>query len=98
MTITKDIVGQALTLDVESRVDTITAPTLEKALNKSLPGITELTRDFEKPERISSAGLRVLLATQGTMNTQGTMVFKGASEAVYDMFGIKFFSENFTIQ
>lgn len=78
MTITKDIVGQALTLDVESRVDTITAPTLKKALNKSLPGITELTRDFEKPERISSAGLRVLLAAQGTMNTQGTMVFKGA--------------------
>ena len=42
---------------LEGRLDTVTAPLLEKELKESLDGLTELTMDFEHLEYISSAGL-----------------------------------------
>lgn len=62
MTINKNVTGTTLTVELEGRLDTMTAPELEKALTDSLDGITELILDFEKLAYVSSAGLRVLLS------------------------------------
>ena len=53
-----------LTMKVEGRIDTITSQELEESLNENLENINSLTLDFEELEYISSAGLRVLIATQ----------------------------------
>ena len=73
MTITKTTEGNALTVMLEGRLDTVTTPELEKELMGALDDIQELTFDFEKLSYISSAGLRVLLSSQKIMNTKGTM-------------------------
>ena len=56
------VVGSKMTLGIEGRLDTVTAPQLEKELKESLDGIKELIIDAAKLEYISSAGLRVLLS------------------------------------
>ena len=74
MTIQNNKNGSALSLALEGRLDTTTAPELDEVLKGSLDGVTELTMDLEKLEYLSSAGLRVLLSAQKTMNKQGSMV------------------------
>ena len=58
MTITKKTQGSALTIALEGRLDTTTAPELEAELNAALDGVTELTIDMEQLLYLSSAGLR----------------------------------------
>ena len=65
--------GSKLEISIEGRLDTITAPTLEAAIKESITGVDKLIFDFAKLEYLSSAGLRVLLATQKVMNKQGEM-------------------------
>ena len=72
LTINKSIDGSKALFALEGRLDTVTAPDLEKELKDSLDGITELQLDFAKLEYISSAGLRVLLAAQKTMTKQSS--------------------------
>ena len=60
MTINKETDGSKLLVKVEGRLDTTTAPELDKEL-KALDGVTELVLDFADLQYISSAGLRVLL-------------------------------------
>ena len=59
MKITKNLNGTSLTVALEGRLDTTTAPELEQALKESMDAATELTLDFSKLDYISSAGLRV---------------------------------------
>lgn len=79
------------------RLDTVTAPELEKELKGSLNGMTELVLDFEQLEYISSAGLRVLLATQKIMNKQGEMKIKHVNETILEIFEVTGFSDILTI-
>ena len=67
MNIIRNKDGSKLTLALEGRLDTTTAPQLEAELKASLDGVAELELDFEKLEYLSSAGLRVLLAAQKVM-------------------------------
>ncbi len=61
MTIRQTKNENALTVALEGRLDTTTAPELEATLQSSIEGVTDLTFDLEKLDYISSAGLRVLL-------------------------------------
>ena len=88
----------ALTVALEGRLDTMTAPELEAALKTALEGVEELTFDFEKLDYISSAGLRVLLAAQKTMNNQGSMKVKNANEIILEIFEVTGFSDILTIE
>ena len=85
--------GKALVLAPEGRLDTMTAPQLEAALQEALPGVEELTFDFGKLEYISSAGLRVLLSAQKTMNKQGTMKVIHANEMIMEIFEVTGFAD-----
>ena len=93
MTINKTQNGNALTVAIEGRLDTTTAPQLEAELKDSLDGITELTMELSTLEYISSAGLRVLLSAQKIMNKQGEMKVAGANETVLEVFEVTGFSD-----
>lgn len=98
MTITKNKNDNFLTLKLEGRLDTTTAPQLENELSENLNGVTELTIDFAELSYISSAGLRVLLATQKRMNKQGSMKLVNVNEIVMEVFEITGFVDILTIE
>ena len=98
MVINKDLNGNALTIAVEGRLETTTAPELEAVIKSELDGITELTFDFSKLDYISSAGLRVLLTAQKTMNKLGKMSITGVNDIVMEIFEITGFSDILTIE
>jgi len=97
MTITKTADGTALTLVLEGRLDTATAPQLEKELKENLTGITDLTLDMKELSYLSSAGLRVLLTAQKQMNRQGKMVLKNVGETIMEVFEVTGFVDILTI-
>jgi anti-sigma B factor antagonist len=90
--------GKNLDIALEGRLDTTTAPELETIVRTGLDGAELLTFDFAKLEYISSAGLRILLAAQKIMNTQGKMVVKNVSEEVKEIFEVTGFSDILTIE
>ena len=98
MTITKAVEGTALTLALEGRLDTTTAPQLEKEINDSADGMTALSLDLAKLDYVSSAGLRVLLAAQKRMNKQGSMVVKNVCEDIMEVLEITGFADILTIE
>ena len=98
MTIQKTQNEKALTIALEGRLDTTTAPELETVLNDALAGVEELTFDFEKLDYISSAGLRVLLAAQKTMNRQGSMKVIHANEMILEIFEVTGFADILTVE
>jgi len=98
MTITKNTEGASLCIALEGRLDTTTAPELERELAGSLEGVTELTFDFSKLDYISSAGLRVMLSAQKRMNKQGSMKVTGVNEMVNEIFEVTGFSDILTIE
>ena len=87
----------ALTVILEGRLDTSTAPQLEERLNASLDGIEDLSLDLSALDYISSAGLRVLLSAQKRMTKQGKIQITGANETVMEIFEITGFSDILTI-
>lgn len=97
MTIEKKQNGTALTIALEGRLDTTTAPELEKELN-ALGNVNELTLDFGKLEYISSAGLRVLLAAHKIMSRKGGMKVTNVNEIVNEVFEVTGFSDILTIE
>ncbi len=98
MTIEKIKNESSLTLAVAGRLETLTAPELEKVVKEELTGVKNLVIDLSGLEYISSAGLRVLLTAQKIMNTQGAMKVTGANEIVQEVFDITGFSDILTIE
>ena len=99
MQINKNLGGAMLTLDIEGRIDTTTAPALEGELKRSVTSdVKNLVLDFSKVEYISSAGLRVLLAAQKVMKKQGSMVVRNVNEAIMEVFEVTGFADILTIE
>ena len=98
MTIEKKINGEETILIVSGRLDTQTAPELEKMLDEILPGLKELTFDMTNLEYISSAGLRVILKAQKAMNTQGSMKLTDVNDSIMEVFDITGFLDILTIE
>lgn len=97
MEIKKTKENDKLTISLSGRLDTSTAPNLENDI-KDLSGVTELVFDFADLEYISSAGLRVLLATQKVMNIQGKMIIRHANSTIQEVFDITGFCDILTIE
>lgn len=87
-----------VTLALEGRLDTNTAPQLEEALSGMLDGMESLILDFEKLDYVSSAGLRVLLSAQKTMTKQGEMKVIHVNETVNEIFEVTGFCDILTIE
>lgn len=97
MEIIKKLTGTTLTVSLTEQLDTVTAPELESALN-DLDGVKEVIFDFEKLEYVSSAGLRVLLATHKRMMPVGKMVIKNVNESIMEIFEITGFTDILNIE
>ena len=98
MTIDKQINGSELTLSLTGRLDTTTAHELEAVIKENITGVTNLVMDFAGLEYLSSAGLRVILSAQKTMNKQGEMVIRNVNETINEVFEITGFIDILTIE
>ena len=90
--------AQELVMAVKGRLDTITAPALEKEMNENIQDIETLILDFSGLEYISSAGLRVLLSTQKKMQKRGVMKVINVGEEIMDVFEMTGFADILTIE
>ena len=97
MDIDKILEEDKLTIKLNGRLDTNTAPELEEELKKDLPNVTDLVLDFEDLKYISSAGLRVVLSTQKIMNKQGNMAIENVNDLIMEIFEATGFSSILTI-
>jgi anti-sigma B factor antagonist len=82
-----------LTLEIEGRIDTLTAPELDGVIKSSLDGLKELILEIAQVDYISSAGLRVLISAQKKMNKQGKMEVRSANQDVIEIFEATGFDE-----
>ena len=98
MNIVKNQTGANLTIALEGRLDTVTAPQLENELHTSLDGVKELVFDLKDLSYISSAGLRVLLSAQKIMNKQGDMSIRNVCPAVMEIFEVTGFVDILNIE
>lgn len=83
---------------IEGRLDTTTAPMLEKELSALPCEITELVFDMEKVDYVSSAGLRIILSAQKKMQKVGSMKLISVCETVLEVFEITGFVDILTIE
>lgn len=98
MKINKNAEGSKLTIALEGRLDTTTSPQLENEIQTSLGGVDELVFDLAQLEYISSAGLRVLLASQKIMNKQGEMFIDNVRPEIMEIFEVTGFVDILTIR
>ncbi len=98
MTLTKKKEGANLTIAVEGRLDTTTAPELEAELKKDTEGIESMTLDFSNLAYISSAGLRVLLSAHKVMSAKGGMKVTNMNEIVQEVFDVTGFADILNIE
>lgn len=98
MNINTKLDGGKLTVALDGRLDTGSAPQLEAVLKEKLRGVTELEMDFAQLAYISSAGLRVLLSAMKLMKKQGSMVVRNVNETVMEVFEITGFADMLTIE
>ena len=98
MTIEKKLNATELNITITGRLDTTTAPQLEAELKQSYAGVDKLVLDFAALEYLSSAGLRVLLQAQKTMNKQGEMIIKNVNETIHEIFEVTGFIDILTIE
>ena len=98
MTIETKKSADEIVLEITGRLDTITAPALDKTINENLGEIKSLILDCKNLEYISSAGLRVLLSTQKKLQQKGTMKLKNVREEVMEVFEITGFVDILTVE
>ena len=85
-------------LEVAGRLDTTTAPVLDKTIAEDISANTNLILDLKGLEYISSAGLRVLLSAQKRMQKQGSMKLKNVCEEVMEVFEMTGFADILEIE
>lgn len=90
--------NQDTIFEIEGRLDTVTAPTLEKAISDEGDSLVSLVLDLKQLTYISSAGLRVLLSAQKRMNSQGSMKLINVCESVMEILEMTGFADILTIE
>ena len=88
MTIKETKTGDALTVELEGRLDTVTSPELETFLDKYYPIINELIFDLKSLDYLSSSGLRVFLKAQKAMADKGGILIRNANRLVLGVFTV----------
>ena len=98
MTIEIKRTAEVTTIDVVGRLDTTTAPELDKTINEDISDVKNLILNFQGLEYISSAGLRVLLGAQKKMQKVGTMKLINVCEEVMEVFEMTGFADILVIE
>ena len=89
---------QETIIEIVGRLDTITAPALDKTINEDIGDTQNLVLDVKGMEYISSAGLRVLLSAQKKMQKIGSMKVVNVCEAVMEVFEMTGFADILVIE
>ena len=89
---------EATVIEIVGRLDTITAPALDKTINEDIGDAKNLILDVKGMEYISSAGLRVLLSTQKKLQSIGSMKLINVCEEVMEVFEMTGFADVLTIE
>ena len=99
MNIIKEYNEKELTIKVESRVDTVTAPDFENEINDEIGKFESLIIDFSDLNYISSAGLRVLISTQKKLNSENIpMTIKNVNDTISEILEMSDFDKILTIE
>lgn len=99
MDINKKFNDNDLIMEIEGRIDTLTSEDLESQLNEEIGHISSLTLDFEKLEYISSAGLRVLIATQKKLKKENIpLEIINVNDTINEIFRMSGFNKILTIK
>ena len=85
-------------IEIVGRLDTITAPALDKTINEDIEETKNLVLNLKGMEYISSAGLRVLLSAQKKMQKIGSMKLTNVCDAVMDIFEMTGFADILVIE
>jgi anti-sigma B factor antagonist len=85
-----------MTVAIDGRLDTVTAPELESFLGEHYVGVDSLIFDCKELDYISSAGLRVLLTAHKRM--KGAMKLTGVNELVMEVFEMTGFADIWVIE
>ena len=99
MDITKNYNGKELIIKVEDRIDTVTAPDFENEILDEMGEFDSLVIDFSNLEYISSAGLRVLIATQKKLKPENIpMTINNVNDSIKEIFRISGFDKILKIE
>ena len=98
LNIKKEKEGEKLTVALEGRLDTTSAPQLKDELEPFSDDVKELVLDIKYLDYVSSAGLRVLLSMHKSMGKRGRMVLRGANENVMEVFEVTGFASILNIE
>ena len=90
--------AEETTIELVGRLDTTTAPALDKTISEDIGDTKNLVLDIKGLEYISSAGLRVLLSAQKKMQAIGAMKVKNVCEEVMEVFEMTGFADILTIE
>ena len=85
-------------IELAGRLDTTTAPALDKTINEDIAETKNLVLNLKGLEYISSAGLRVLLGAQKKMQKIGSMKVTNVCEDVMEVFEMTGFADILTIE
>ena len=97
MTIQKTKDGSKLTLALEGKLDTKSAPELEAVVRTELDDVTDLRLEMDGIQYLSSAGLRVLLSTEKIMRRKGSILITGSNDNILEIFDMTGFSDLLSI-
>ena len=75
-----------LTVTLEGELNILSAPELERALADELEAVDSVVFDLTEVSYITSAGLRVLLATQQAVQERGSVIVRGACDEILEIF------------
>lgn len=84
-------------IELVGRLDTTTAPALEKTIGENIKDDEKLVLDLKGLEYVSSAGLRVLLSTQKKLQKKGSMKVTNVCETIMEVFDMTGFADILTI-
>ena len=90
--------AEVTTIEIIGRLDTTTAPALDKTINEDIGDTKNLVLDVKSMEYISSAGLRVLLGAQKKMQKIGSMKVVNVCDAVMEVFEMTGFADILVIE
>ena len=97
MNITKTMENGVLTVAMEGKLDTGTAPQAEKTLENDVAAAQELVLDMQDLKYLSSAGLRLILKLHKTMSKKGGMTVKNVNDDIMEIFDVTGFADILTI-
>ena len=98
MTIENKKDAEKTLIELAGRLDTTTAPALDKTISDDIEGTKSLVLDLKSLEYISSAGLRVLLGAQKKMQKIGSMKLTNVCEEVMEVFEMTGFADILVIE